>query len=973
MVDTTDKAYFDLPGRFPFCSSRGNQYLVIAYHYDANAILGVAIKNRQASTITNAWTELNKKFEDAGVNPNKWILDNEASQELKAAITKQQAQYQLVPPYTHRANALEQAIQTFKNHFKSGIASLDPDFPMSEWDRLLEQCFLTLNLLRGARLNPKLSAYAFLFGAFNFNATPLVPPGTRVIVHSKPEKRASWDPNGRDGWYVGPSLTHYRCVKYFIPKTRAEINADTVVFIPHQIKFPEVKLEDFIKQAALDIISILSQPNNPKSLIPTLQVGDNTKNALLQLATLLGRTEPLPPLPSTMPAVKSNSLYTKPDPPEDKIAHMQHKPTLQDTLAALTRVYEYKQKKDMQQLHRYKQNSFQHRATAFLIKEKKYQHNFNKVFHIYDVNEARATTETLLNSTTTLKMFHIYNHNGKKLTLDQVLQGDTKDVWNKATSNKFGRLAQGNKYGIKYRDVMEFIHPHEVPQNKKVTYASFVLDYRPLKSEPWRVRMVVGGNKLPFEDDPGSPAASLLETKILINSIISEAHLGAKFMSLDLKDYFLMSTMENPEYMKIYKRNFPPDIIKFYSLQNKISPTGYIFIRIKKGMYGLKQAALLGYQQLVEHLKPYGYEPIPHTDGLWKHNARKITFCLCVDDFGVKYFNKADVDHLINALKTRYDISTDWEGENYCGLFLQWNYAQRYVDISMPKYIEKALHKFQHLKPTKPQWSPHESTPYIPMTKGQQQYAPTPDTTAFLNKHDTTYVQSVVGTLLYYGRAIDNTILPALNTIASDQAKPTTTTTMRKCKRLLDYVATYPNVFICYHASDMVLTIDSDAAYLVQPQARSRIAGFFQLNLNDKTNTFVNGPILVECKTLRHVVASSAEAETAGIFHNAQVAIPIRYILTQIGHTQPAMLLKTDNATALSFIQNNITQKRSKSWDIRYYWLRDKQLQKIFEFYWQASAKNMADYHTKHHPVHHHQTVRTQYVQDKPLDGRRSV
>ena len=107
MVDTTDKAYFDLPGRFPFCSSRGNQYLVIAYHYDANAILGVAIKNRQASTITNAWTELNKKFEDAGVNPNKWILDNEASQELKAAITKQQAQYQLVPPYTHRANALE--------------------------------------------------------------------------------------------------------------------------------------------------------------------------------------------------------------------------------------------------------------------------------------------------------------------------------------------------------------------------------------------------------------------------------------------------------------------------------------------------------------------------------------------------------------------------------------------------------------------------------------------------------------------------------------------------------------------------------------------------------------------------------------------------------------------------------------------------------------------------------------------------
>ena len=171
--------------------------------------------------------------------------------------------------------------------------------------------------------------------------------------------------------------------------------------------------------------------------------------------------------------------------------------------------------------------------------------------------------------------------------------------------------------------------------------------------------MVVGGDKLLFEDDPGSPAALLLETKILLNSVISEAHLGAKFMSLDLKDYFLMSTMENPEYMKIHKCNFPPANIEHYNLTKKITKDGYIYIKIKKGMYGLKYAALLGYQQLVQHLKPFGYYPIPHTDGLWKHTSRKITFCLCVDDFGVKYFHKSDVDHLIDALRQRYDISTD--------------------------------------------------------------------------------------------------------------------------------------------------------------------------------------------------------------------------------------------------------------------------------------------------------------------------
>ena len=112
---------------------------------------------------------------------------------------KNKIKFQLVPPHSHRANAAERAIQTFENHFKAGIASLDPDFPISEWDRLLDQAFLTLNLLRSARFQPKLSAHAYLFGQFDFNSTPLAPPGTKVLVHSKPDNRASWDPNGKEG------------------------------------------------------------------------------------------------------------------------------------------------------------------------------------------------------------------------------------------------------------------------------------------------------------------------------------------------------------------------------------------------------------------------------------------------------------------------------------------------------------------------------------------------------------------------------------------------------------------------------------------------------------------------------------------------------------------------------------------------------------------------------------------------------
>ena len=108
-------------------------------------------------------------------------------------------------------------------------------------------------------------------------------------------------------------------------------------------------------------------------------------------------------------------------------------------------------------------------------------------------------------------------------------------------------------------------------------------------------------------------------------------------------------------------------------------------------MYGLKQAAILAYKQLVAHLKPHGYEPIPFSLSLWRHKTRRTKFCLCVDDFGVKYFTKEDADHLLNALKSGYPTSIDWEGKNYCGFTLEWNYKKGYVDVSMPGYLPKML------------------------------------------------------------------------------------------------------------------------------------------------------------------------------------------------------------------------------------------------------------------------------------------
>ena len=397
MVSTSDKGFLDLPGRFPHCSSRGNQYIVIAYVYDANAILGVPIKNRQAGTITAAWQTIHHQLQAAGAAPNLWVLDNEASTELKQAMTKKDTKFQLVPPYTHRANAAERAIQTFKNHFKAGLASLDPDFPITEWDRLLDHCFLTLNMLRGARTNPKLSAHAFLFGQFDFNATPLAPPGTKVVIHSKPEKRASWDPNGREGWYIGPSPHHYRCMKCFVPRTRTEINADTLIFIPKKINFPEVTAEDFLKQAASDIITILTTPQS--SPIPSLEAGNKTKNALLQLAQILNRAfvpSASPPTTKPDPPAMNYSPTPIPSPPPTP------QPTLKETLQRLARVL--KKPKQPAPTPSNKFHNYKHQAAHFLVQNKLYKHPLQKVFHIYDQTNQRLTMDKVIQNNYCLKI-----------------------------------------------------------------------------------------------------------------------------------------------------------------------------------------------------------------------------------------------------------------------------------------------------------------------------------------------------------------------------------------------------------------------------------------------------------------------------------------------------------------------------------------------------------------------------------------
>ena len=92
-------------------------------------------------------------------------------------------------------------------------------------------------------------------------------------------------------------------------------------------------------------------------------------------------------------------------------------------------------------------------------------------------------------------------------------------------------------------------------------------------------------------------------------------------------------------------------------------------------------------------LRPLGYHPDIHAPNIWYHKTRRTKFILCVDEFGVKYHSKEDVDHLKVALQQVHDVTTDCSGQNYCGLSLAWNYQAGYVDVSIPKFVEKTFQK----------------------------------------------------------------------------------------------------------------------------------------------------------------------------------------------------------------------------------------------------------------------------------------
>ena len=377
-------------------------------------------------------------------------------------------------------------------------------------------------------------------------------------------------------------------------------------------------------------------------------------------------------------------------------------------------------------------------------------------------------------------------------------------------------------------------------------------------------------------------------------------------------------------------------------------------------MYGLPQAGKLANDLLEKRLSKHGcWYQCRHTHGLWYHASKPIKFALVDNDLMIHYTHKSHIDKLIHTLHQSYEgVSVDWSASLYCGITMKWDYQRRTCQISMPGYIAATLNKFKHIGPAQPQHSPHRFT--APQYGTKVQMTDPPDTSPRLPDPAIQRIQQIVGTLLYYSRAVNNTLLVALSALASEQSVATERTN-EAITQLLDYCHTHPNASVTFKASDMKLHIHSDAGYLNETKARSLAGGHFYLG-NNHDDTFRNGAILNPTGILRHIASSASEAEYGALFVNSKEETILRQNLHDLGHPQPTTQIRTDNSTADGIANDTIKQQRSQAIDMRYHWIRDRVQQKHFNVYWAPGSTNLADYFTKHFSAAHHKNIRYQYL-----------
>lgn len=228
---------YDQTGALFVESADGDLYILVAHHEDADYIHVEILKSK--SELLLGVKACHEFFKSRGLDGTYVTLDNEWSHHTIVWFNAAKIKYQLAPVGQHRTNRAERAIQTFKRHFLSIMCGADPGFPLNLWHTCVHQAEITLNLMRLCPWDHSMSAWEGLHGRpWNWDAHPMGPIGSKVVMHEYPASRGSWQPSGTVAYYVGPAPHHYRCWTVVNPATSKTRVASCLEWMRPALKMP---------------------------------------------------------------------------------------------------------------------------------------------------------------------------------------------------------------------------------------------------------------------------------------------------------------------------------------------------------------------------------------------------------------------------------------------------------------------------------------------------------------------------------------------------------------------------------------------------------------------------------------------------------------------------------------------------------------------------------------------------------------
>ena len=325
---------------------------------------------------------------------------------------------------------------------------------------------------------------------------------------------------------------------------------------------PKSSSLDILRQTATDLIQAIQKPTPATPFNP---LDDTTRHALTQLADIFNNT--ITPNKSEASSIPTSTKHNTPAPRVETKPCQTQQPTYTQPLRHSPRLN-------------------QHASNiSSVISPLELTAMTHRCHHVATI---RSSDPILLEPDLQIPNLFLQANSvvcpdtGKDLEYRQLLQHPNPTVqaaWQLSSANEFGRLAQGIGTRIQGTNTIFFIPKSKIPSTNYATYARFVCTYRPNKSEPNRTRLTVGGNLIQYPGDVSTRTADLTPAKIHLNSTISDPH--AKYMCMDIRNFYLGTPLPNFEYIRFRLSDIPIEVQTQYKLQD-ITSNGWVYAEIHK-------------------------------------------------------------------------------------------------------------------------------------------------------------------------------------------------------------------------------------------------------------------------------------------------------------------------------------------------------------------------------------------------------